>query len=436
MRKFLFLILLLLPTIASARVNGPKYICGKVLFTDGHEESFRYVELPERNSKTLTVGEKGTKNLRTIPAEEIVSLTVWHVDHPEKANTIYQLDYQSIHSKVKKVYHIWGLPIMASDWGVVFRASTLYRIEDKTGDFYTVTVKQNGGGDDAMIIKCRDFKYAQWGGIIWGKNDPENGQYPQMVWQANPRKMAKIFASNPKIAQQVCNQELVAKDMQYIIDQMAIMSEEEAQQLNEEEPTKGRATVQTFTQQVRLEYINYFSNINQNLNLAWEYDFNCFFIGFQAGVLGQQFEMIDLDSYDYIHNQYHYTRDTINRYTPSAGVRIGLQMPVHIGKKWTAVPRLMVAPSFAPFTFLHRMESKGTYLDLPLSLGSDFCYPIKQGVYLHGGIHYVYNLSVHDNILHPFESKNRVMLTNPDENIDQMSVIGQSGLMVSLSINW
>lgn len=83
MRKFLLILLLALPLIAFGKVADPSQICGTVHFSDGHEETFRYVKLPSSRSAALTVGKDGPNNLISIPAEKVFYITVWHVDFPD-----------------------------------------------------------------------------------------------------------------------------------------------------------------------------------------------------------------------------------------------------------------------------------------------------------------------------------------------------------------
>lgn len=254
MRKKLLFIILMLPLIVMGNPITPKYVSGTIHFLDGHDETYRYVQLPTRIGESLIVSNTDVKQTQSIPAEDIVSLTVWHTDFPEKKATIYHVAFKSIHEPKSKVSHCWGIPIMGSEWGVIFRLSSRYEIDAKTGDFYTVTVKQNGFGDDAMVIQCRDFEYAQWGGIVWESYDRKKGEETlAMVWQSKPEKMAKIFASNPKISQMVAQKKLLAQDLQYILDEMAEFHglkshSDEAPATEEQQPLNESTQSTTYTQ--------------------------------------------------------------------------------------------------------------------------------------------------------------------------------------------
>lgn len=429
MRKVLVFLLLALPLIAFGNA-APSQICGTIRFVDGHEEALRYVALPSSITSELTVKKEGSGKLVTIPAEEVVSLTVWHVDHPDKTATLYYLDYKPVFKKSQRLYHCWGVPMMGSEWGVVFRVSSRYEIHDD-GEFYTVTVIRNGWGSDFMLVKCRDFEHAQWIGIVDGKHNADNGDGLAMYWQTNPRNVAQVFASNPKISQQIADGKLQASDLRYILDQMSLMNEEEKQQLAPE-PSSGLATNKMMlTKQARLEYTNYISGTYQSLFLAWEYNMRYFFAGAQVGFYEDQYKL------SHRVGAYESTYDTIARPTLALGLRIGWQVPLRMGQKCLAVPRFMAAPSILPIT-LAVDNNKGpmVFASLPLSLGTDFSFPLKNGKALHAGIHYVYEFSFNDNEWETVETANRKIINDPFSNIDRMPAVGQSGVQISLSYRW
>lgn len=430
MRKFLLILLLALPLIAFGKVADPSQICGTVHFSDGHEETFRYVKLPSSRSAALTVGKDGPNNLISIPAEKVMYITVWHVDFPDKTYSIYALDYKPVFKKSNRITNFWGRPMMASEWGLVFRVSSYYEIHDD-GEFFTVTIIKNGWGSDFMLLKCRDFEHAQWLGLVDGKNGAENGDNLAMVWQTNPKNIAQVFASNPRISQQIADGKLQANDLRYILDQMSLMSEEDKNQL-EEEPSSGLATNRMMlSKQARLEYTNYISSTYQSLFLAWEYNVRYFFAGAQVGFYEDQYQL------SHRVGAYEYTYDTIARPTLALGLRIGWQVPIHMGQKYLAVPRFMAAPSILPIT-LTTGKDKGpaVYASLPLSLGTDFSFPLKNGKALHAGIHYVYEFSFNGYAWETVETANRKIINDPFTNIDQATAVGQSGVQVSLSYRW
>lgn len=435
MKKSLLFLLLAFPMMAFAGMMAtPKNICGRVRFTDGHEETFGYVQLPKCATAKLTVGQTGGKNLRDIPSQDVSSLTVWHVDHPDKTATLYVVDFCSIWAKHKdKVSYRWCTYLMHSDWGVVYRISSEYAIENSTGDFYTITVKQNGVGDDSMILKCRDFEHGQFVGIVWGRDDPEHGLYTKMAWQVKPKRIATLFASNARIYQQVYDAQLTAKDLQYILDQMALTTEEErtAVLTPKPEPTKGIDNQYYFMNRFSLDYTNYFS-ANQSLYLAWEFNMNYFFMGLHAGLLVDKYQSVTRIA-DYEHYQYIYLRDTITRPSLGVGVRMGVEVPIRV-QKYRVIPRFMVAPTAAPLTF-RDIDGHGVYVDIPFSLGCNFNIPLKgkRDRYFQLGLHYVYDISLNDGILTNVDSRNHRILNGPIEYVDQTPVIGQSGLMFNVS---
>ena len=118
--------LLLLAVPAQAQFLGlikkavEKYTPGKITFKDGHEETYRWVQIPADGVKAIKVSNDAKKKEKTtIPAEEILSVTLWNEKTPDKQGVLFHVHTDK--SQWGKPQDAWGYPIASSAWGPVYR---------------------------------------------------------------------------------------------------------------------------------------------------------------------------------------------------------------------------------------------------------------------------------------------------------------------------
>ena len=142
MKKFLLIILLCLMAVgiqAQTMYINTTYVPATIMFRDGHEETYDKVQMPTKFQEKITV-KLEDEGKRKISAEDILFITYWREKFPEDKHTIYCL---IVHEK-KDIFPEWGVPVMASDWCVVFRCYDSYGIDRKTGDLmFTITLDQS-----------------------------------------------------------------------------------------------------------------------------------------------------------------------------------------------------------------------------------------------------------------------------------------------------
>lgn len=216
MKKILFFVLLTcLSLSASAQFMTKSYMPGTVVFTDGHEQTYPLVQIPGGTFKNLEVYSSENKkdaDKTTLEFEDIFCLKFWDNEHPETITTIYRV-------KMEKVAWLntnqWGMPIAASDWGVVFKCYPGYKKDKKTGELLGLVYYSQGTETPTpclLLLKGEDeahFVAQQFSG---GKT-----QWSDLTG----KRMIKLLDSNPKLAEQIKKKKIHAGDLQYILDQMA-----------------------------------------------------------------------------------------------------------------------------------------------------------------------------------------------------------------------
>lgn len=205
----------------------PIYTPGTITYKDGHEVEYMWVELPKSGDVSIKVSnDPKHKKADEIDAAEIYSITYWTEQLPEKKLTLYKLhaDKSKIPFASTLPVDVWGYPIAASEWGVVFKCNPRYELDKKTGEIqlcYDTRAVQMGNTihyetvSACCFLLCKDFENAQLiGGSLYSD---------AMNWAALKMKhIAPFFASNPDIEKRIEEKQLSGGDIQYILDEMAI----------------------------------------------------------------------------------------------------------------------------------------------------------------------------------------------------------------------
>ena len=185
----------------------PHYYPGEIYFKDGHQESYDEAELPRVDKSNLHVKKhKGDKKRVTIEAIDIVKIKIWHRNFPDKAHELYYLYAQKA---LMNDDNQWGVPIAASEWGVVYQCEMNYEIDKNTGDLNVVKFVGGNTADTPTLyyLLRPNWPKAQLVSV--------NG-----LW-ALKKKVAKLFAENSDISKRIKNGSLELSDIQYILDEMA-----------------------------------------------------------------------------------------------------------------------------------------------------------------------------------------------------------------------
>lgn len=263
MKKLSFTILLLALTVGvNAQVVSmianaikkavPIYTPGVITYKDGHEVEYMWVELPNSGDVSIKVSNDAKhKKAEEIDATDIYYITYWTEQFPEQKLRLYRLhaDKSKIPFAGTLPQDVWGYPIAASEWGVVFKCNPRYEISKKLGEImlcYDVRAVQMGNTvtyeqvPAHCYLLCKDFENAQ---LIGGSREGKT----TMIWAAIKMKhIAPIFASNPSIEQRINDKKLRGEDIQYILDEMAIShglnKAVEVAPATEEEPQSGMVT--------------------------------------------------------------------------------------------------------------------------------------------------------------------------------------------------
>lgn len=208
--------------------STPQYTPGIITFKDGREVEYNWVELPKSGCISLKVSnEEKHKNPEEIAASGILCVTYWTSEFPEKKLTLYKLhaDKSSIPFAGALPQEVWGYPIASSEWGTVYKCNYRYELSRKKDEIlfaYRVTTQRMGNTVTtrevaaSCYLVCRDFENAQ---LIGGSSSAGTS----MEWAAIKMKhITPFFASNPAIAQRIDDGKLFGRDIQYILDEMAI----------------------------------------------------------------------------------------------------------------------------------------------------------------------------------------------------------------------
>lgn len=233
MKKFIFLsIFAVLTMSASAVIMPATYTNGTITFRDGHEETYEQVALPNRWTEKIGVKEsKKDKKAVTLSAKDIRYITYWAADFPENKTTVYCLLIPD-QKKKDKLYCEWGVPHMASEWGVVFHSHEFYQMNQKTGEM-NMLVYLEGQSFEALakpqleiwqplLLLRSGMEEAIFVGNIRHYTDRKTKEkVAEYSWPSEKVKEgAIIFKENQDVYQQILDGTLKASDLQYILDKM------------------------------------------------------------------------------------------------------------------------------------------------------------------------------------------------------------------------
>lgn len=206
------------------------YACGTVFYKDGHTEDYVQIQMPKMGTKELVVSNQiASDEFTTIPAEDISHITVWTKQFPEKKMTLHYLHADKPTFPGLSV-HAWGFICAASPWGFAIECYPSY-IVNSDGELGVVIEIIDGWYRRHVFLQCQDFTNAQHIGIFFNGNST-------MDFYGWPNQYAAVFKSNPDIYTKVKKKVLRGKDLQYILDEMAIhqgLSTNEAKSVTEDE---------------------------------------------------------------------------------------------------------------------------------------------------------------------------------------------------------
>lgn len=206
---------------------------------------------------------------------------------------------------------------------------------------------------------------------------------------------------------------------------VSVVSKTSSSSSNNSKPSKSKVYVDDFGKYnlVRLTYTNMLSK-NQNIGLSWEQAHQWLSVGFQVFVGFEEWFSKEEEI-------------TKMRSAFSLGLKFGLQVPLKMGKKYYAIPRLLFDPYFSSsailgfFNYYNGPEEIGGF---PFSLGCDFAFPV--GDYLLSvGVYYQYLIQLFPDDYSAETlclSKNRALISKNAFTTN----VGQSGLGVSLAFWW
>lgn len=200
------------------------FYCGSLLYKDGHTEEYRFVAVPKSNQASIDVSNEGkNKGIIHVDVNELIAVTIWHEDFPEKKTTLYHLDADSY---AMLPGNVWGKPIASSAWGTLYKCHTTYTMDTKTGELEgDIYIVDNAPNPTYCYLQCKDFEKAQILCAIFYQLRGFGGQRieeKKITWaRYDKKKIAKIFASNPEIVAQIQTKKLLASDIQFILDEMA-----------------------------------------------------------------------------------------------------------------------------------------------------------------------------------------------------------------------
>lgn len=213
------------------RMNTERYTPGTITFNDGHQVTYRWVQLPHSGlTEILVANDEKHKKKEKIQATEIESITFWTEKNPDSLLTLYYVHADKTKIPLAGVGLIglslidsWGEPIVSSAWGTVYRCPAFYSIDKKTGLFKEeyLTHQSNMGNGMMMVstipatcfLKCQKYENAQ----LIGTSIPLT---KILVFTAFTKKISPFFADNKAIANAIENKYLNGNDIQYILDEM------------------------------------------------------------------------------------------------------------------------------------------------------------------------------------------------------------------------
>ena len=209
-----------------------RYTPGTVTFKDGHQTTYRWVQLPFSGlTEIMVANDEKHKKKETIPATEIENITVWTEKYPDSLLTLYYVHADKSKIPLAGMGMIgislkdnWGQPIASSAWGTVYRCPGYYAIDKKTGKIYEEYLQHYSNMGNGMMqvssipamcfLKCRKYENAQ----LIGTSIPA---VRSLLFTYFSKKIAPFFDENPTIAKAVEDKSLNGGDIQYILDEMA-----------------------------------------------------------------------------------------------------------------------------------------------------------------------------------------------------------------------
>ena len=214
------------------RMAVERYTPGTVTFKDGHQTTYRWVQLPFSGlTEIMVANDEKHRNKETIQATDIDSITYWTDKHPDSLLTLYYVHADKSKIPLAGIGMIgislkdsWGQPIASSAWGTIYRCPAFYAIDKKYGIIYEEYLKKTTNmGNGAMMIstipatcflKCQKYENAQ----LIGASAPSSSN---LIFTTFTKKIAPFFEDNKPIANAIENKSLNGGDIQYILDEMA-----------------------------------------------------------------------------------------------------------------------------------------------------------------------------------------------------------------------
>jgi len=211
------------------------YYPGVLYYNDGHSEEYRWVEMPKGSDKNITVfSDEKKKNKLKIPSQDLHHISFWTVKNPDKKYALFHIRAKGLGHNIED---LWGYAEAASSWGIVVSICEYYSISGK-GDLVGHLTSSNMGTMQ-MMSDMPSYLYR------WGDELAQLLMINGKIRAVNIT--SQYFHENPEIAEGIKSKKLKAKDLQYILDEMA----GGAQTANEDKaPHEGSAS------QVKIEEAN------------------------------------------------------------------------------------------------------------------------------------------------------------------------------------
>lgn len=212
------------------RNSVEKFTPGKVTFKDGHETAYMWIVIPgDGDSKVKVSNDPKHQKKEEIDADEVVSVTLWSENFPDKMSTLYYVHAdKSPHFAMMfpAPTHAWGYPIASSSWGTIYRCCPIYSIDKKTGEMMEEHYQSSSTMGNMRTVQnvpafcylvCENFEHAQHIG-----SSPAGSHSMVFANMWNPKKLTSpLFAENPAIANAIGEKVLTGRDIQFILDEMA-----------------------------------------------------------------------------------------------------------------------------------------------------------------------------------------------------------------------
>lgn len=217
MKKLLFLIFSLsLCLTASAQfalqMLVKSFMPATIVFVDGHEETFASVSLPGVSNTIDAFPDAKHKaaDKQSFDAKDIECIHYKNEKNPDQVKTLYHIT-----AKKKAILRtsLWGYPIAASEWGVIFKCHPSYSVNKKTGELMGDVIYENGTENPVnclLLINGQDE--AEW--------FMQQYSYGRTKWFLL-KDACRILQNNPELVEKIKKKKIKPDDMQYILDAMA-----------------------------------------------------------------------------------------------------------------------------------------------------------------------------------------------------------------------